>query len=551
MGDSVSWVSSAEGKQFSISGKRSNLKTFTVSDPIATKARGCIVEICEINKDFEIRATHGFVEKLRDVFALQLFQDPTFSIVYDGERVDARESIRRVTPYNITAFVEQGDELTGELEVVEWNKRVERKLMLCLPGRFSFHDMAPGIHARGFEFTAYLTSDYFQKLADENTEELVELDKGASALIEACKAKLREHFRAQEAQRSRYKIQEWQEAKIYPYEGHPIDAIEINERQLFDVVALNLSDYSQDFERSSPKQQKLVLQLVKAAIESGPTSLKYIFENVIELPQAKQDEMAELLRKTSLTAVINAAKAVTDRLDFLKALQILVFDPKSKRQLLERSQLHRILAQETWIFGEQFNLMNDDEDLTSVLRAHLRILGKDRDNLAPVEPVVDADGNTAVVDLMLSCRVPTPTDNERRHLVVELKRPAQSINEDVVTQIKRYAKAVALDDRFKHPGVEWDFVAVSNRMTEDAQLEARQSGKPRGLVFELDDPKMRVWIKPWSEIIAEAEGRLTFYKRRLEYAANDTEAIRYLKTIKADYLSEEVKAKIAALEDAG
>lgn len=317
------------------------------------------------------------------------------------------------------------------------------------------------------------------------------------------------------------------------------------------MVALNLSDYSQDFERSPPKQQKLVLQLVKAAIESGPTSLKYIFENVIDLPQAKQAEMAELLRKTSLTAVINAAKAVTDRLDFLKALQILVFDPKSKRQLLERSQLHRILAQETWIFGEQFNLMNDDEDLTSVLKAHLRILGKDRDNLAPVEPVVDADGSTAVVDLMLSCRVPTPTDNERRHLVVELKRPAQPINEDVVNQIKKYAKAVALDDRFKHPGVEWDFIAVSNRMTEDAQLEARQSGKPRGLVFELDDPKMRVWVKPWPEIIAEAEGRLTFYKRRLEYAANDTEAIRYLKTIKADYLSEEVKAKIAALENAG
>ena len=61
---------------------------------------------------------------------------------------------------------------------------------------------------------------------------------------------------------------------------------------------------------------------------------------------AKRDELAELLRKTTLTAVINAAKAVTDRLDFLKALQILVFNPTSKKQLLERSQLHRIIAKE-------------------------------------------------------------------------------------------------------------------------------------------------------------------------------------------------------------
>lgn len=132
-----------------------------------------------------------------------------------------------------------------------------------------------------------------------------------------------------------------------------------------------------------------------------------ILQKVVDLPESRQDELADLLRKTSLTAVINAAKAVTDRLEFLRALQILVFDPESKKQLLERSQLHRIIAQETWVFGEQFNLSNDDQDLTAVLKAHLDLLGKDRDQLAPSEPVLDADGKAAIVDLMLSCRVPT------------------------------------------------------------------------------------------------------------------------------------------------
>ena len=150
---------------------------------------------------------------------------------------------------------------------------------------------------------------------------------------------------------------------------------------------------------------------------------------------------------------------------------------------------------------------------------------------------------------MLSCRVPTATDEERKHLVVELKRPSQSLNEDVINQIKKYAKAVALDDRFKHSSVEWDFVAVANRFTNDAELEARQSGKPRGLVLELDDPiKIRVWAKTWGEIIQEAEGRLTFYKRRLEYQANDKEALRYLRTINVDYLSDEVKERISTMD---
>ena len=538
LGNRVTWVSRNAGKKFSIIGEKSDLKRFSISDSVPVASTGCTVEIEDVLRDFEIWAEHGFADHVRDVFALQLYEDPQFRIIYDGEEIDAREAIRDVTSYDVVAITEDGREYKATLDVIEWKRKVERKLMLCLPGRFSFHEMAPGIHARGFDFTAYLTADHFQTLADENTEGLVELDPSSIALVEASKTKLREHFRILEAERSRGRIQEWKEAKIYPYEGKASGPIELNERQVFDVVALNLADYSQDFDKAPYKQQKLVLQLVKAAVETGPSALLSILENVLDLPNAKQQELADLLRKTSLTAVINAAKAVTNRLEFLRALQILVFDPDSKRQLLERSQLHRIIAQETWIFGEQFNLMNDDEDLSAVLRSHIQLLGSDSDEglprggLAPNEPVLDADGKAAIVDLMLSCRVPTATDDQRKHLVIELKRPSQSLNEDVINQIKKYAKAVALDDRFKHSNVEWDFVAVANRFTKDAEFEARQKDKPRGMVLEVDDPiKIRVWAKTWGE-----------------YQANDREALQYLRAINSDYLSDEIKERISALD---
>lgn len=548
LGEAVAWTSNHGGQRFTIFGQKSDLKNFKMSEPTASADRGCKVTIEQVAKDFEIWAADGFADKIRDVFALQLYDDPSFQIVYDGVILDAREAIASVTPYPIA--IQQGDRtIEATLEIVEWKSPVDRKLLLCLPGRFSFFELSPGIQARGFEFTAYLTAKHFQRLAEDNVEGLVELDKDSTALLEAAKARLREHFRNKEAVRSRDKIQEWVDAAIYPYDGAEADPIEINERQLFDVVALNLSDYSADFDKSPPKHKKLVLQLIKAAIESGTTNLISILEKVIDLPKERQDELAELLRKTSLTAVINAAKAVTDRLEFLKALQILVFDAESKRQLLERSQLHRIIAQETWIFGEHFNLVNDDQDLSSVLRSHIELLGGERETAEATEPVLDAEGKVAIVDLMLSARVPTPTDDERKHLVVELKRPLQPINEDVLAQIKKYAKAVAQDPRFKHSNVEWDFVAISNKFTADAELEARQVGKPRGLVMELDDPiKIRVWAKTWGQIIQEAEGRLTFYRRRLEYQAGDKEALGYLRSIDAGYLSDAVRARIVELD---
>jgi hypothetical protein len=64
-----------------------------VSDVFQTTSRGCTVEIADIQKDFEIRAEHGFADQVRDMFALQLYEDPSFEIIYDGDRIDAREAM--------------------------------------------------------------------------------------------------------------------------------------------------------------------------------------------------------------------------------------------------------------------------------------------------------------------------------------------------------------------------------------------------------------------------------------------------------------------------
>ena len=60
-------TSSVRGKRFSISGQKSNLKRFSVSDPLATTSKGCSVEITDVQKDFRIRAEDGFGDQIRDV----------------------------------------------------------------------------------------------------------------------------------------------------------------------------------------------------------------------------------------------------------------------------------------------------------------------------------------------------------------------------------------------------------------------------------------------------------------------------------------------------
>jgi hypothetical protein len=182
------------------------------------------------------------------------------------------------------------------------------------------------------------------------------------------------------------------------------------------------------------------------AIKQNPDSLQYIFKEILDLPSERQNDLAALLQKTTLTSIITASKVVADRLTFLSSLELLLFDRESRRLLKERCQLHRILANETWIFGEEFNLSIDDESLSKVLESHLALLGeRTDDHLGVTTP----DGSVGIVDLMLSRCIPQPKAEQREHLIIELKRPSVKIDLNVLAQVQKYALTVAIDERFR------------------------------------------------------------------------------------------------------
>jgi len=54
-------------------------------------------------------------------------------------------------------------------------------------------------------------------------------------------------------------VERWKKEKIYPYQGEPKNIVEAVERQVFDVVALNVNSYLPDFERSENRSKKLSL----------------------------------------------------------------------------------------------------------------------------------------------------------------------------------------------------------------------------------------------------------------------------------------------------
>ena len=339
---------------------------------------------------------------------------------------------------------------------------------------------------------------------------------------------IRDYFRSRTAQDARTVVEEWKQENVYPYEGDAATQVEQVERQVFDIVAVNVAQYMPEFSKTPTKNKALHLRLLRQAIAKSPEELQLILDEVLKLPKRKQAELAQLLRDVSLSAIISAAKIVADRLKFLTGLEAILFDYDKKQRLKERSQLHRIVAQNCWLFGEEYNLSVDDRSLTEVLRKHRKLLG---DDIVIDEPVKHVSKDRGIVDLMLSRAIRRHKADELTHIVVELKAPKVKIDKDEVTQLEEYALSVMKDERFRGINTTWVFWAISDDYGDYAKHRMTQ---PNGTIFEKDN--LSIWVKTWAQVIGDNRARLQFFQERLEYEADKGASLQHLQEHYANFL---------------
>jgi hypothetical protein len=331
-----------------IFGDIAKLGTFVTSDdPKVRKGgkTGTEVTITVIAPTADSLTNERSALRLTEVFALYLRQYPNVQIIYHGEEINPSKVETAFKDYKLDPLVvEDGRSIASTLSIIEWDRPTERSLHICDAHGFSLLQTSSEVRAPGFEFTAYLKADFFRELANKNV--LVPLNADLTKFVEKAKDKIRRHFKARESERAASILREWKEQGIYPYSETPKTEIQKSEQRVFDVVALNVNKYLAGFDRTDRQNKRLTLQLVKAGIEQGPRALRQILQSVLNLPSEKQKEFAKLLDQTSLTAIINASKTITDRLAFLRGLEILIFNPQSRKDTLERRHLHKILEHE-------------------------------------------------------------------------------------------------------------------------------------------------------------------------------------------------------------
>lgn len=571
LGGRVVWKTRYEvdGKvfEYEITFDESDKRTVVATDPLPSSGpTGTVVAIYNSTPKLATLEFDAVKLELTEHFALYLRQYPDIQIKYDGASLNPAELISRSKDISFD-FVTEDEKLWPQaLTVIEWRAPLERALFLCSREGFGFRELPAGIHAPGLQFTAYLCSELLELFEAEGT---IELEVGDLAkLLALTRDKLRDYALIRHAEQTAVQVEEWKQEQIYPYEGTAEDDLEVARRQVFDVVAESVVKYLPDFKSSKKKSKQFTFNLLRQAIEASPSSLRRILEEVMGLPSEKRKQLATLLEKTSLTAIINASKIVADRLEFIQGLKSMLYDNPYRDKLLERKQLQRLVAENTWLFGEEYLLMNDDESLLNVLKKHLSHVGYVIDDglVDLTQPVTFEGGGTGVVDLALTSdgtteenapgtilgkTLPRSGVDPIHNLVIELKRPSQRITPAVLQEVRDYAYAIARDERFHSVPARWTFWALSNQISEQAQEEAMVKNLPPGVVYQSGvvagrNYEYTIIAKTWAQVLDQATQRLNFFRTHLGYSPTFSQGREYLNAVYRKFIPAEAVAAAEA-----
>ena len=315
------------------------------------------------------------------------------------------------------------------------------------------------------------------------------------------------------------------EDNSYPYDR--LSDYSPLEETLFHHTAYILELDQKLIESNSPARG-IIYQMVKKLIENG--NVEFLYNEILKLSDNSREKFKDLLRVTDMDDVVEFSSSVANRTSFLNFLHDLCYGDISKF-LKERSQLHKIVAKQLWIFGEEYT---DSTSLWSdkKLENNLEELHKKYFSYEPSEEdenlIADCkDKDRDITDLFFYNKKMLGNGREEV-LIVELKAPSCAIAEKEIAQIERYRKDIVESASYAKEKVTYKIVLISSELSEGAKIKVE--GAPTW--FKEEDPflysvynqhgyDIRLYVMQWSELIEKNKKKLAYLSESLNVKPED------------------------------
>ncbi|HXB09521.1 MAG TPA: ATP-binding protein [Puia sp.] len=356
--------------------------------------------------------------------------------------------------------------------------------------------------------SAFFNTDLFRNIDLDSLG-----DEEIRRLKEFIKDTINDFFKAQNKRFEKF-IADLEKDPAYPasFES-PISA---SRELLFQKIAYLVEDDYKLLDKDE-RIRGLFYSLIDKSLASG--HVEEVFGKVVRLSDANMQKFHQLLEKTELENVISFASAVAAKLEFLDLLHELIYGEVAE-VLRERSQLHKIIERELWLFGEAYNGTQhlwSDKKIGNILRElrekYLAYQPSEAD-----ENLIEVEGLDNITDLFfLNEKV---LDNEDREvMVVELKSPRCAIGRKELQQIDEYAFTVESYPGLPKENIHYKFVLISSKLTAYTKSKMRSSREKYHQPFLYDrkpGKNIEVFVMEWSELIELNKRKLGYLSAKLK-----------------------------------
>ncbi len=286
------------------------------------------------------------------------------------------------------------------------------------------------------------------------------------------------------------------------------------------------------FHNANKKQAKIIIRLLdRLAVSNENDALLDVLNDALDLDAASMEKLANQLRRASLENVVASIEILQRRAVAVQQLRYIMNE--HYREVLETPDLQQIIESNTWLFGPRYETIGAEEDSFTKIVRRLRedVIARSKVDEEDVADEEDLAGANRQSDLFLARKFPTFDSSGQKVfkcIVVEIKRPAISLNKKHLRQLEDYADIIKRYPEFKSEKMHFELILLGRQISSaDTQIPSRLNnliarGEP-GLVA--DDPRMKLYVLNWYSLLDGFELTNGFMLDNLKLKRDDYSAV--------------------------
>lgn len=497
------------------------------------KIDGTQIHFEGINESFSnILLSDTLQQNLILEFGWFLIENEQYKILINGNEVNTSDHIKEVKEYFATSLPEKiKKELDNDFvaKIILWKEKPSEysKFYFLNATNIEILKQNTGLNKKSDDFwhSVYIKSSLFSSIDDviEDVDDgpqinlsfgdkkVIRIKKQIISYLKEELVKLRKPYLIIQ---SADLLEELKEEKIIPN----LPEFGIYDEESYDDLIKTIYTISPSLFVGKSKPEKKFICAAFAGLLSTQDDIliKTILEQLLELSEDEKEDLLDILKRTTFSNIIKTIKEIDHRLEVIAKLKFLISE--HEKETLEVKHLQKILDENFWLFGEQFRLFSSTEGaLKNVLIKYAKEVLEIKD------PELESNPN-GEVDLFLT-KTESIGEGIQKNIVVELKRASKLLTEGKeYNQINDYRKKILEQNVCNGENQYWEFYLIGknyDRGINELIQNAKQHGeKEKGLSFSINDGRIKIYVRKWSDILEVEWGtKMKYLKEALQAQA--------------------------------